>query len=43
MLTLKDEAANHYLQLICDKIKAAEQPKPSANQRFSKSVDKPVA
>lgn len=43
MLTLKDDAASHYLQLICDKIKAAEQPKPPPNERLSKSVDKPVA
>jgi hypothetical protein len=43
MLGIKDEAASHYLQLICDKIKSAEQPKPPPNERLSKSVDKPAA
>jgi hypothetical protein len=41
MLTLKDDAANHYLQLICEKIKAAEQPK-AVPERISKSVEKPT-
>lgn len=41
MLTLKDEASNHYLQIICDKMKAAEQTKVPPD-RISKSVEKPV-